>query len=471
MITISHLTKIFEGKGPRVTALEDVNLEIGKGDIYGIIGMSGAGKSTLLRCLTLLERPTSGQIMLAGQDIASLSGAQLLAARRGMGVVFQGYNLLMQKTVAENVAFPLRLEKGYDRAAVQARVAELLAIVGLEDRAGAYPAQLSGGQKQRVAIARALATQPEMLLCDEPTSALDPLTTKSMLALLTDINKKLGVTIIIITHELSVVQAICSHVAVISEGRLAESGAVADVFGSPRSAVTKLLLGREGVKTMAEFFNEYGALLWEGTLETLYMTLFATLFAYVLGLPMGVLLTVTKAGGVAPAPRFNAVFGWLVNLLRSLPFIILMFFIIPFTRLLVGTSIGATAALVPLTLSAAPFIARMVEQSLEEIDTGVIEAAQCMGATRWQIVTRVLLVESVPSLLRGLSISLITILGYTAITGSVGAGGLGNLAFRFGYQRYQKPVMYATVLLLILLVCVIQIIFDLAARKADKRTR
>ena len=177
---------------------------------------------------------------------------------------------------------------------------------------------------------------------------------------------------------------------------------------------------------MAEFFNEYGALLWEGTLETLYMTLFATLFAYVLGLPMGVLLTVTKAGGVAPAPRFNAVFGWLVNLLRSLPFIILMFFIIPFTRLLVGTSIGATAALVPLTLSAAPFIARMVEQSLEEIDTGVIEAAQCMGATRWQIVTRVLLVESVPSLLRGLSISLITILGYTAITGSVGAGGPGQ---------------------------------------------
>ena len=247
MITISHLTKIFEGKGPRVTALEDVNLEIGKGDIYGIIGMSGAGKSTLLRCLTLLERPTSGQIMLAGQDIASLSGAQLRAARRGMGVVFQGYNLLMQKTVAENVAFPLRLEKGYDKAAVQARVAELLAIVGLEDRAGAghAPSQLSGGQKQRVAIARALATQPEMLLCDEPTSALDPLTTKSMLALLTDINKKLGVTIIIITHELSVVQAICSHVAVISEGRLAESGAVADVFGSPRSAVTKLLLGRE----------------------------------------------------------------------------------------------------------------------------------------------------------------------------------------------------------------------------------
>ena len=470
LITISHLTKIFEGKGPRVTALEDVNLEIGKGDIYGIIGMSGAGKSTLLRCLTLLERPTSGQIMLAGQDIASLSGAQLRAARRGMGVVFQGYNLLMQKTVAENVAFPLRLEKGYDKAAVQARVAELLAIVGLEDRAGAYPAQLSGGQKQRVAIARALATQPEMLLCDEPTSALDPLTTKIHAGPADGYQQKAGRH-----HHHHHPRAFGGtghlfHVAVISEGRLAESGAVADVFGSPRSC-DKAAAGQRGVKTMAEFFNEYGALLWEGTLETLYMTLFATLFAYVLGLPMGVLLTVTKAGGVAPAPRFNAVFGWLVNLLRSLPFIILMFFIIPFTRLLVGTSIGATAALVPLTLSAAPFIARMVEQSLEEIDTGVIEAAQCMGATRWQIVTRVLLVESVPSLLRGLSISLITILGYTAITGSVGAGGLGNLAFRFGYQRYQKPVMYATVLLLILLVCVIQIIFDLAARKADKRTR
>ena len=173
MITISHLTKIFEGKGPRVTALEDVNLEIGKGDIYGIIGMSGAGKSTLLRCLTLLERPTSGQIMLAGQDIASLSGAQLLAARRGMGVVFQGYNLLMQKTVAENVAFPLRLEKGYDKAAVQARVAELLAIVGLEDRAGAYPAQLSGGQKTRVHLAKLLLSKPDILLLDEPTNHLD----------------------------------------------------------------------------------------------------------------------------------------------------------------------------------------------------------------------------------------------------------------------------------------------------------
>ncbi|WP_367924786.1 methionine ABC transporter permease [uncultured Ruthenibacterium sp.] len=222
---------------------------------------------------------------------------------------------------------------------------------------------------------------------------------------------------------------------------------------------------------MGAFLTEYGSLLWAGTLETLYMTLVSAFFAYVLGLPMGVVLTITKPGGIAPAPRFNAVFGWVVNILRSLPFIILMFFIIPFTRALVGTSIGATAALVPLTISAAPFIARMVEQSLEEIDHGVLEAAQCMGATKWQIVTRVLLVESVPSLLRGLSISLITILGYTAITGSVGAGGLGNIAFRYGYQRYQTTVMYATVVLLILLVCIIQIFFDRLARRADKRNK
>ena len=185
-------------------------------------------------------------MLLDGEDLDALSGEALRRARRKMGVVFQGYNLLMQKTVAENVAFPLKLEKGYHKQTVAARVQELLNLVGLADKAGAYPAQLSGGQKQRVAIARALATSPEMLLCDEPTSALDPLTTKAMLALLQDINRKLGVTILIITHELAVVQAICSRVAVISDGRVAEIGEVAQVFTSPRSAETKRLLGREG---------------------------------------------------------------------------------------------------------------------------------------------------------------------------------------------------------------------------------
>lgn len=220
---------------------------------------------------------------------------------------------------------------------------------------------------------------------------------------------------------------------------------------------------------MTQFFEQYGALLAEGTWETLYMVALTTLLSYVLGLPMGVALTVTKPGAIAAAPRFNWVFGWAVNILRSLPFLILMLFLTPFTRALVGSSIGETAALVPLTISAAPFVARMVEQSLEEVDGGVIEAAVCMGATRWQVITRVLLVESVPSLLRGLSICIITILGYTAITGATGAGGLGNIAYRFGYQRYQTGVMYATIVILMLLVCIIQGIFNFISRRADKR--
>ena len=245
LIEIQHLTKVFGTGADRVTALEDVSLRVEDGDIFGIIGMSGAGKSTLLRCLSMLEKPTSGQIVLDGSDLAAMNGAQLRAERRKMGVVFQGYNLLMQKTVAENVAFPLKLEKGFDKAAVAARVDELLELVGLADKAGAYPAQLSGGQKQRVAIARALATKPEIFLCDEPTSALDPLTTKAMLALLADINRKLGVTILIITHELSVVRRICGRVAVICDGRVAETGTVSQVFENPRSEVTRLLLSEK----------------------------------------------------------------------------------------------------------------------------------------------------------------------------------------------------------------------------------
>ncbi len=245
MIDIQNLTKVFNDGSSRVVALEDVSLRVENGEVFGIIGMSGAGKSTLLRCLSVLEKPTTGRVLLDGEDLAALSGGALRCARRKMGVVFQGYNLLMQKTVAENVAFPLKLEKGYDKQAVATRVQELLSLVGLADKASAYPAQLSGGQKQRVAIARALATRPEILLCDEPTSALDPLTTKAMLALLQDINRKLGVTILIITHELAVVKAICGRVAVISDGRLAETGEVTQVFTNPASAETRRLLGRE----------------------------------------------------------------------------------------------------------------------------------------------------------------------------------------------------------------------------------
>lgn len=222
---------------------------------------------------------------------------------------------------------------------------------------------------------------------------------------------------------------------------------------------------------MSEFLSRYGALLLDGTLESLYMTLVPTLLAYVIGLPLGVLLTVTKPGGFMETPQFNAAFGWLVNIFRSIPFMILMLFLTPFTRAVMGTSIGASAANLPLTVAAAPFVARMVEQSLEEVDDGVIEAARCMGATNWQIITRVLLVESVPSLLRGLTISTITVFGYTAITGATGAGGLGNIAFRFGYQRYQQSVMYASLLLVIVVVCLIQTVFGHLASKADKRNR
>lgn len=246
MINISHLTKIFSDGAAQVVALEDVSLRVEKGDIFGIIGMSGAGKSTLLRCLSMLETPTAGTIELSGRDTKSLRGKELIAARRNMGVVFQGYNLLMQKTVRDNVAFPLALAR-MPRAKQDARVAELLALVGLSDKAHAYPSQLSGGQKQRVAIARALATNPEMLLCDEPTSALDSFTTKSVLALLKEINRTLGVTIVIITHEMSVVKAICNRVAVIDASHFVECGETKNVFANPQNNTTRLLLGDEEV--------------------------------------------------------------------------------------------------------------------------------------------------------------------------------------------------------------------------------
>ena len=233
------------GTGEELEVLHGIDLTVRKGEFVAIVGASGSGKSTLMNIIGALDRPTEGTYVLDGVDVGTLRDKQLSRIRcRKIGFVFQTFNLVPRTSALKNVALPM-MYNGVRGTARTQRARALLDMVEMGDRAGHAPSQLSGGQKQRVAIARALATQPEMLLCDEPTSALDPLTTKSMLALLTDINKKLGVTIIIITHELSVVQAICSHVAVISEGRLAESGAVVDVFGSPRSAVTKLLLGRE----------------------------------------------------------------------------------------------------------------------------------------------------------------------------------------------------------------------------------
>lgn len=244
MIQIENLTKTFKTKNGDVTALSGVNLQIESGDIFGIIGMSGAGKSTLLRCLSVLEQPTGGRIFINGQDIHSLKGDALLRQRREIGVIFQGYHLLAQKNVLDNIAFPLTLT-GTPKKDIEERVCSLLDLVGLSDKRYSYPSQLSGGQMQRVAIARALATNPSVLLCDEPTSALDSFTTKSILKLLRDINKKLGVTIVIITHEIGVVKTICNKVAVIDSSSFVEQGTTEMVFAKPKADITKLLLGME----------------------------------------------------------------------------------------------------------------------------------------------------------------------------------------------------------------------------------
>jgi D-methionine transport system ATP-binding protein len=243
MIEIINLSKIFNTGSGDFAALNEINLTIEDGDIFGIIGMSGAGKSTLIRCINLLEKPSAGRIMIDGRDITALEGKDLLALRRKIGMVFQKFNLLLQRTIRDNVAFPLEVA-GIDKKQRLKRVDELLELVGLSSKANAYPVQLSGGQQQRVSIARALANHPSLLLCDEPTSALDSLTTDSILKLLKDINQRLGVTIVIITHEISVVKKICGKVAIIDESRIVEQGFVRDVLSSPRQEITKRLLER-----------------------------------------------------------------------------------------------------------------------------------------------------------------------------------------------------------------------------------
>ena len=242
LIEIRGLKKVYQVPGGEVVALDGIDLTIERGQIYGIIGMSGAGKSTLIRCLNRLDTPNDGQILIDGQNILTMNEKQLMAMRRKVSMIFQQFNLLMQKTVARNVRYPLELA-GVPKAKANARVKELLKIVGLEDKADAYPIQLSGGQRQRVAIARALASNPEVLLCDEATSALDPMTTQSILALLQEINRELGITVVLITHEMAVIRQICSRVAILDGGCIAEEGTVDDVFVHTRSAAGKRLFG------------------------------------------------------------------------------------------------------------------------------------------------------------------------------------------------------------------------------------
>ena len=245
MIEIKHLTKTFSSASGDVEALKDISLTIEDGDIFGIIGMSGAGKSTLVRCINMLERPTSGQVIIDGKDLGAMTEKELRAERRNITMIFQHFNLLQQRTCLKNVCFPMELA-GVKSADAKKRAMELLELVGLPDKANAYPSQLSGGQQQRVAIARALATNPKVLLCDEATSALDPNTTHSILELIRDINAKLGITVVIITHQMSVVEEICSHVAILDGGVVAETGAVGTVFSSPKSAAARRLVFPNG---------------------------------------------------------------------------------------------------------------------------------------------------------------------------------------------------------------------------------
>lgn len=251
MIELKNLCKSFKTEEGELEVLKNISLTVPDGEIYGIIGMSGAGKSTLVRCINMLEKPTSGSVIIDGKDMGGLSEKELREERRNIAMIFQNFNLLMQKTCLKNVCFPLELS-GVKKSEAKSRGEELLKTVGLEEKMNAYPAQLSGGQQQRVAIARALATHPKVLLCDEATSALDPQTTNSILSLIRDINKKLGITVIMITHQMNVIEEICGKVAILSEGAVAEEGDVGTVFSSPKSEAAKRLVFPEGYTDIGE---------------------------------------------------------------------------------------------------------------------------------------------------------------------------------------------------------------------------
>lgn len=248
MIELKHITKEYSSREGTTLALDDVSLTVRDGEIFGIIGLSGAGKSTLVRCINLLERPTHGQVFIDGEELTAIGRKRLLFLRRNIGMIFQSFNLLEQRTAEGNIRFPLEIA-GVKRRAAEARARELLELVGLSEKARSYPSQLSGGQKQRIAIARALATRPKYLLCDEATSALDPATTDSILQLLRRINRDLGVTIVVITHEMRVVERVCDRVAVLDSSRVAEEGEVSEVFSFPQSAIAKQLILPELIRS------------------------------------------------------------------------------------------------------------------------------------------------------------------------------------------------------------------------------
>ena len=264
IISLQNLSKTYSVDQGTFTALKDANLDIYKGDIYGIIGMSGAGKSTLVRCINYLEEPTKGKVYFDGKDLGTLSAVEFRKARQSMSMIFQQFNLLMQRTAEDNVCFPLEIA-GMKKKEAREKAKELLAVVGLSDKAKSYPSQLSGGQKQRVAIARALATNPKVLLCDEATSALDPSTTQSILALLKEINQKFGITIVIITHEMKVVEEICSHVAIIADSQIVEVGTVEEVFTHPQSQVGQQLVYPNGMPPSQYIGTKCARIIFDGS--------------------------------------------------------------------------------------------------------------------------------------------------------------------------------------------------------------
>ncbi len=304
IIKASHVSKVFETKDRRVQALKDVNFEVEEGDIYGIIGMSGAGKSTLVRCLNFLEVPTEGDVVVAGKNLRELSESELLDERKQIAMIFQHFNLLMQKNVLDNVCFPLLIQ-GQKKAAAKERARELLKIVGLADREKSYPAQLSGGQKQRVAIARALASNPKILLCDEATSALDPQTSGAILKLLEQINKEFGITIVIITHQMSVVRQICTKVAIMSLGEIKEKGTVTEIFSHPKSREARELLLKDPDSGYDEDLPQMKELLAERKIRIVFSTnsSFEPVIANMVlltGMPVNILRADTRnVGGTA----------------------------------------------------------------------------------------------------------------------------------------------------------------------------
>ncbi|VTO23535.1 methionine ABC transporter permease [Klebsiella variicola] len=314
-----------------------------------------------------------------------------------------------------------------------------------------------------------------MLLCDEATSALDPETTASVLALLADINQRLNLTIVLITHQLEVVKTICDHAALLEQGEIVESGKLADLLVTPWSRLRQSLLhdpqaeqdfltpsrrSGEAIMRSSMSWEDLWPLLLDGTLDTLYMVGLAALFTVLIGLPTGVLLFISRANGLAPMPKLNALLGAVINIGRSLPFIVLLIALIPFTRLIVGTTLGSTAAIVPVTIGAFPFFARLTENALDEVDYGRIEAILSMGGNVWHVIFKSLLPEALPTLLAGITLTIVMLIGFSSMAGVIGGGGLGDLAIRYGYQRFNNEVMFGTVLILVAMVQGVQMAGD-----------